>query len=307
MAVSRLFDSCPSEIIKMGKMEKLSAIAGCEGRTVAAETIGCVTPLVGDVSNAELVSALGADIILLNLFDTLNPIVEGLPAHEPADTVRLIKKLTGRLVGINLEPADVRADSADELWYLTEGRRATVENAVRARDMGVDLVIITGNPGVGVTNEGIVRALKALKGEIGNEVILAAGKMHAAGVLSEGGEKIISAKDVTEFAEAGADIILVPAPGTVPGITQDHIGRLIREAHALGKLTMSSIGTSQEGADTQTIRQIALMSKMAGIDIHHVGDSGYTGIAIPENILAYSVTIRGRRHTLRDMARSRVR
>ena len=49
------------------------------------------------------------------------------------------------------------------------------------------------------------------------------------------------------------------------------------------------------------------MSKMAGIDIHHIGDSGYTGIAVPENLIAYSEAIRGRRHTLRDMARSRLR
>ena len=99
----------------------------------------------------------------------------------------------------------------------------------------------------------------------------------------------------------------MPAPGTVPGVTQEMVGALAAHAHQLGKLALSSIGTSQEGADVQTIRSIALMSKMAGIDIHHIGDSGYTGIAVPENLIAYSEAIRGRRHTLRDMARSRLR
>ena len=60
--------------------------------------------------------------------------------------------------------------------------------------------------------------------------------------------------------------------------------------------------TSQEGADTATIRQIALMYKMTGTDIHHLGDTGYPGVAIPENIMAYSIAIRGVRHTYHRMA-----
>ena len=67
---------------------------------------------------------------------------------------------------------------------------------------------------------------------------------------------------------------------------------------------MTTVGTSQEGADEQTIREIALQAKMAGTDLHHIGDAGYPGIAVPENIISYSVAIRGRRHTYRRMARS---
>ena len=67
---------------------------------------------------------------------------------------------------------------------------------------------------------------------------------------------------------------------------------------------MTTIGTSQEGADVSTVRQIALMSKMAGADLHHIGDTGYMGIALPENIMAYSIAIRGVRHTYTRMARS---
>ena len=64
------------------------------------------------------------------------------------------------------------------------------------------------------------------------------------------------------------------------------------------------IGTSQEGADTATIRQIAFLCKMTGTDIHHIGDTGYPGTAIPENIMAYSIAIRGVRHTYHRMAAS---
>lgn len=89
-------------------------------------------------------------------------------------------------------------------------------------------------------------------------------------------------------------MILLPAPGTVPGITMEYAGKLIKKAHEKGALAMTTIGTSQEGADEDTIRQIALMCKMAGADIHHIGDSGYMGMALPENITAYSVAIRGK-------------
>ncbi|MEE3408252.1 MAG: haloacid dehalogenase-like hydrolase, partial [Erysipelotrichaceae bacterium] len=44
--------------------------------------------------------------------------------------------------------------------------------------------------------------------------------------------------------------------------------------------------------------------KMAGADIHHIGDSGYVGMALPENILAYSIAIRGVRHTYRKIGQS---
>ena len=77
---------------------------------------------------------------------------------------------------------------------------------------------------------------------------------------------------------------------------------LISCAHRHSALTITAIGTSQEGADTDTIRRIALMCKMTGTDIHHIGDTGYTGMALAENIMAYSIAVRGIRHTYHRMA-----
>jgi hypothetical protein len=128
--------------------------------------------------------------------------------------------------------------------------------------------------------------------------------MHAAGALLEAGKNIITKHDIEFFVEAGADIILLPAPGTVPGITTDYIRELVNYSHSLGALTMTTIGTSQEGADSETIKRIALLCKMTGTDIHHLGDAGYAGIAVPQNIMDYSIAIRGVRHTYSRMARS---
>lgn len=305
--LKRLIDTTARELTSYNKAELLTAISDSEGRTLAAETIGTVTPMLVNITNAEFVASLGADLIMLNIFDVNNPIIQGLPQTSPEDTIREVKRLTGRMVAINLEPAVIKDGQEESVWNLTTGRQATVENARKAADMGVDMIVLTGNPGVGVDNEAIIQALSRLKEAVGDRVILTAGKMHASGIISEAGEKILTEKDVEAFVDAGADVILLPAPGTVPGITMEYAGNLIRKAHEKGALAMTTIGTSQEAADEATVRQIALMCKMAGADIHHIGDSGYMGMALPENITAYSVAIRGKRHTYRRMAMSLLR
>lgn len=297
----RILESTPRELLALSREALLQAIAGSEGRTLACETIGTLQPMLGDITNAEFAASQGADLLLLNLFDVQAPVIRGLPPVPPEETVRQLKRLTGRPIGMNLEPADLRQDT-DPQWALTEGRRATASNAVRAADMGVDFILLTGNPGVGVQNAAIEDSLRRLRAAVGDRVVLAAGKMHAAGVLSEAGEGIMTARDVRAFAEAGADVLLFPAPGTVPGLTVESVRALVAEAHSLGKLAMTAIGTSQEGADVDTIRRIALACKMAGADIHHLGDAGYGGMALPENIFAYSVAVRGVRHTYRRQA-----
>ena len=305
--VKRYIDRSARELAVYQKKELLQSIADSEGRVLATETIGTVTPMLVNITNAEFVTSLGADIIMLNIFDVDHPVINGLPEVAPEDTIHEVKRLTGRMVAINLEPAAVRNDGEKSVWSLTEGRRATVENAKKAADMGVDMIVLTGNPGVGVDNKAITKALADLNEAVGDRVILTAGKMHASGILSEAGEKILTKEDAETFIEAGADVLLLPAPGTVPGFTMEHAAELIKTAHEKGVLAMTTIGTSQEGADEETIRQIALMCKMAGADIHHIGDSGYMGMALPENITAYSVAIRGKRHTYRRMAMSLVR
>lgn len=301
----RLLNCTASEMKSMTAKQLLEAIAGSEGRILAAECIGITMPLLEDVTNAEVAASMGADILLLNMFDVMHPVIHALPEVKEEDTVKEIKRLTGRIVGINLEPVeDSSAQEVEKLWAMTPGRYATAENAVRAAEMGVNMVLLTGNPGNGVSNRAIIDSLKSIRNAVGDRLVLAAGKMHASGVITEAAENIITEEDIFAFREAGADIILLPAPGTVPGITMEYVRKLVSYAHSLGALTITSIGTSQEGADKETIRQIALMCKMTGTDIHHIGDSGYVGMALPENIMSYSVVIRGVRHTYRRIARS---
>ena len=205
----------------MSRNELLAAIAGSEGRTIACETIDAIMPMLGDITNAEFAAAMGADILLLNMFDVQKPHIQGLPKTEPDLVIRKLKELTGRPIGINLEPVEQVLSSEDpdeNMWAMTSGRKATMENAEKAVALGVDFILLTGNPGIVVTNEAIEQTLKRYKQTFGDKIILAAGKMHASGILTEGAEKIITKEDISAFAVAGADIILLPAPGTVPGI-----------------------------------------------------------------------------------------
>lgn len=303
--MKRFLDCTASDFENMKKKELLEAISASEGRVLVCETIGILQPMLGDVTNAEFVASMGADMILLNMFDVNHPVIQGLPKTEDREVIRKIKQLTGRPVGINLEPLEQGKESSvetNEMWKLSGGRVATLENAKTAVEMGVDFIVLTGNPGIGVTNAAITDTLKLYREHLGEQVVLIAGKMHASGILSECGEHILTEADVRAFAEAGADIILLPAPGTVPGITVEYVRNLVVCAHSLGKMTLTAIGTSQEGADTDTIKEIALMCKMTGTDLHHLGDAGYGGMALPENILEYGKVIRGIRHTYHRMA-----
>lgn len=231
----RLLDCFSSDFQKFSKKDLLESITKSEGRVIACETIGTIRPMLGDVTNAEFVSAMGADLLLLNMFDVNKPEIQGLPKTDPDNTIQMIKQLTGRPIGINLEPvADDMETETDPLWKMSEGRRATLENVQKACRMGVDMILLTGNPGMGVSNEAIEKTLKTYKSSLGDQIVLAAGKMHAAGVLTESAEHIITKDDVKRFREAGADILLFPAPATVPGITVESIRELVSYAHSLG-------------------------------------------------------------------------
>lgn len=175
----RILDASASDLLGMTGRELLTSIRSAEGRTLAAEVIAPAAPLLGDVTNAELARAFGADIILLNMFDVLAPHVEGLeiigddkfflrtygqgravrapssPCSEGAPVVSMLKKLTGRPVAINLEPVDEGERLSGPQAALPEGRRATPANAKLAVDQGVDMLLITGNPATGVTSSSI--------------------------------------------------------------------------------------------------------------------------------------------------------
>ncbi len=315
--VKRLLDANASDFAAMSARDLVESIHLSEGRVVAAEVIAVAPPLLDKVSNAELAAGMGADLILLNFYDVTAPQVTGFPDQGEARlgappfgfaqgrlfgrmswglgvTLAQVKEWIGRPVGLNLEPVE------NPEALTTSGRLATPENARAAVAQGADFIVLTGNPHTGVTTAGIARALAVIREAVGDGVVLLAGKMHAAGTT----EPVVTTADVDAFADGGADGVVLPAPGTVPGMTVEIGHALVEAAHKRELLAMNTVGTSQEGASVSTIEQLALMSKMAGADIHHLGDAGTIGIAVPENITAWSLALRGRRHTWHRMTAS---
>ena len=294
--MKRFLDCTASDFENMKKKELLEAISASEGRVLVCETIGILQPMLGDVTNAEFVASMGADMILLNMFDVNHPVIQGLPACE--EPVKKLKELVGRPVGCNLEPVDLEADMLEERHVIAEGRQATVETFKKAQELGFNFICLTGNPGVGVSNRSIAEAVVEAKKYFNGLII--AGKMHGAGV----NEPVVDLDAIKEFIDAGADVILMPAVNTVPGLSEATVTEACEYIHAHNALALSAIGTSQEGADCETVREIAIVNKRCGVDIQHIGDAGYGGVAPVENIMAISKAVRGVRHTVSMMARS---
>lgn len=295
--VKRLISANTSEILAMSAAELKQSIKASEGRVILSENVGFKESYIGDITNSEMARAFGADLILLNGVDLLNPIISAIDPNVP-NFVAELHRLVGRPIGVNLEPVDTSAQMNEERQELATGRQLNEASLQAAQSLGVDFICLTGNPGTGVTNKTIASAIRLTKQHFSGLVI--AGKMHGAGV----DEPVADLEAVSQFIEAGADIILAPAVGSVPGFDEADLKAIVQRAHQAGALVMSAIGTSQESSDTDTIKQMAIRNKICGVDIQHIGDSGYGCLAPVENIFALSKAIRGQRHTISMIARS---
>lgn len=295
--VTRLISADSSELLKMNGDQLKQSIKASEGRTVLSENV-VVQPAIDGLTMSEIAAAFGADLILLNLFDVFEPRVSGLNVKDPKMTVEKLKELTGRPIGVNLEPVDPDAKMESTKFTLPQGRIASAESMKRAEKLGFNFVCFTGNPGSGVTNKMIVQAVKTAKENFSGMII--AGKMHGAGV----DEPVADEESVKAMIDAGADVILVPAVGTVPGFTSDELIKIVKIVHQHDGLVMSTIGTSQESSGKDVVRKIALKNKTCGVDIQHIGDAAWGVLPPTETIFELSKTIRGLNHTIARMARS---
>ncbi|WP_405018261.1 hypothetical protein OHV05_15895 [Kitasatospora sp. NBC_00070] len=292
--MQRILDLDTADLATLRGRELTASVAASEGRAMVAELWVHTAMLAGahetgGVSNLEIAAAFGADILILNVLEkgfdgerwTTPVLGEFASAAALADAV-------GRPIGVNIEPGDVPA-----------GRKATLENAKRLVDSGVALLCVTANPATGATLADMARTSEQLRAGLGDDVAIWAGKMHMAGRVEP-----LDAAGIAAVAEAGADGVLVPLPGTVPGVTREIAAEAVRRIHAAGAIAMGTIGTSQEGSHRNLVPQLALNAKEIGVDAHHIGDAFVGGSMDPEFLYDYSVAVRGRRHTWHRMARN---
>lgn len=295
----RLLNCFASDFAKMNKDDLKNAIKASEGRTVLSENVAPRFSVAHDVTNSEVARAFGADLILLNGLDVFDIKISGLP--ESDEPIKLLKKLVGRPIGVNLEPIDETAEMLEEIENISKGRQCSKETLMKVEELGFDFICLTGNPGTGVSNKSILNSLKLAKENFNGLII--AGKMHGAGV----NEEIVDENVVCSMIDNGADVILIPAVGTVPSFSMEKAEKIVKYIHSRDVLVLSAIGTSQESSSKETIRNIAIMNKIVGVDIQHIGDAGYSGVAPYENILELSIAIRGVRHTIHMISGSILR
>ena len=259
---------------------------------------------------SELMFAFGSDMVLLNTIDLdnwdNNPGLQGLTYQE------LKARCGQRPIGVYLGcPKAGSEDGGKKALYRREGMLCTPEHVQKCVDMGVDFVILGGNPGSGTSITDVVACTRWVKETYGDKLFVFAGKWED-GI----NEKVLGdplaqydAKDIIrQLIDAGADCIDLPAPGSRSGISVHMIQELVQYVHRYkpGTLAMTFLNSSVEGADPDTVRLIALKMKETGADVHAIGDGGFAGCTSPENIHQLSVSIKGRPYTYFRMASTNI-
>jgi hypothetical protein len=298
--VKRLIDCTKSDFEKMTALELKESIYKSEGRVIMAQTLVMAGPgMMSGVSNAEIEAAFGADMIMLNTYhvngEHENPGMQGLKLKD-------LKKLINRPIGIYLG-CPVKGQEKSK----SHGPIATPENIKLCLEEEADFIVLGGNPGAGTTIENIIEATRVTKEIVGDKALIFSGKWEdgiTEKVLGDPLAKRPAKEIIKELIDAGADVIDLPAPGSRHGISVDMIRELVEFVHSYkpGTVVMTFLNSSVESADTDTIRQIALKMKETGADIHAIGDGGYAGCTVPENVYQLSMSIRGRRFTFKRMA-----
>ncbi|WP_394831108.1 hypothetical protein LVJ94_31810 [Pendulispora rubella] len=289
---TRILDLDRDALARLRGKALTAAVAAGEGRTMVAEVFAersvlSFSPEGAGVHNMELMAAFGADIVILNMIDR---VWDGLQFRFPGlgafTSLSDVASCIGRPVAVNLEPGDV-----------PERRSAKPEHAKRLLDAGAAMICLTANPSTDGSYDGLARVTAELRRSLGDDAALWAGKMHHAGRPER-----VTTERLTRLVEAGADGVILPLPGTLPGVTKELAAEAVAAVQEAGAIVMGAIGTSQEGAHTTVVPQLALNAKEIGVDAHHIGDCFLPGMGDPELLYAYSVAIRGRRHTWNRMA-----
>ena len=328
----KILDDAGPKLANAGRKDLLDAIRAAGGRVIIAETVTFRQPIVDGVSSVELLKSWSADMVTINHYNADLPMIPGLRSTkagiekfgscwneqgikgcipdvkliEPSfqkqylqfgfgRTITEAKLLTGIPVGITLEPV---AEDSD----FPPARIANTANARRAVEHGASYINIIQTPSMPAAE--FAKSVAKVREGLGENGLVKAGKMPWGNSFLSGPEQYITESEIKLLAQSGVDTVILPSPGTVPGLTVELVRNWVSIVHSCGLVAEATIGTSQEGADADVIRRIAIDSKMTGADMFQIGDGVYSGTTIPENLMAFAMSIKGRRHTLRRMAMS---
>lgn len=317
----RLLTATPQRVLSLSPAELKTAIAMSEGRTVTAVARVRGANACDGVSNMELCAAFGADIIALGLYDPHNPYFPGLPdlVIDEAErevlaqvqiemgrgwTLSRVRELVGRPVAAALYGTE--SSFPDEMEASFVRSPATVANAELLASQGADIIQIMDWL---APIEVIAERLREIKDAVGDQALISFARPNGWGLFGHlAPEEFISTGDVTVLAESGIDILELPTVGTQSGTDLSTVQEWVKIAHRRDVLVNLWIASSQEGGDTDTIKNLAWDFRKTGADIITISDVNLTeAVPEPENILTLGMAIRGRRHTFRRMSLSVLR
>ena len=136
--MKRLISANTSEMLAMNAEELKQSIKASEGRVILSENVATRETYIGDITNAEIARAFGADLILLNCVDVLNPDIYGLE-HDRDNFVSELHRLVGRPIGVNLEPVDLEAEMLEDRLDIPKGRQLNLGTVKRLEEVGQEI------------------------------------------------------------------------------------------------------------------------------------------------------------------------
>ena len=292
MVEKQLTACTASEYSNLSRSDFLQAIKENEGRTLMCEcSADAPLYLPEGISNAELLAGMGSDLLILNHYDVTAPLINGITADEENNLVKEAGRLTGRPAGIRLQAIPDKAPMR-KTYPCPPGQEASPAAAVKAIAQGFRILMVLADAKTGRDTLSVNNCLKELKKACGDRIILAVGKLHADSYADE--DAILSIDEINGFANNGADLIVLPAPGTIPCAGTEWAASRIRQIHYRKKLAVTAVNEEGLNADSETLRMIARQSKLAGSDLHYllcgrIGD--------PEAVRSYSIALKGYRNT----------
>lgn len=264
--VIRLISAKASKIKTYTGRQLKEAILKSEGRVLMGQTYLKNPILFPNCTSTELMFAFGGDMVMLNGFDFRNP--STCPGLQGFDYQGIKNLVGGRPVGIYMGCPKEGLDITSDYLYDLSGMICTEENLKKCKEWGVSFIVLGGNPGSGTSIKDVVHWTKKAREICGDDMLIFAGKWE-------------------------------------DGITVERIRELIEYTHRKGALAMSFLNSNVEAADRDTIREITLLMKQTGCDVHAIGDGGFGGGTWPENLYQMSITLKGKAYTWAQMATPR--
>lgn len=297
--VKRLLEAVASDFDLMTGGDLAESIRMAEGRTLAAEVICTAEPPVDGISQGELVAAMGADLVVLDQYDPFLPRIAGIDSNLlGAQPLRSYRHLLGRPIGANVISADPRLSES------LGGRLASEASIASFIDQGAHVLFLYSRPKQGGSPELQAAIAQQIKRRHGSQILLVGVPTFSNPAPRDEAGLKHHTDEIHGLLDAGCDGVGLPMPGSKQGwqITQTSI--LIDAAHQYNALTWLFVTGSVEGAPPTLMHELALIGKQLGADAFRLDEAGLSGMPPAENVMAFSMALRGARHTYRRMSSS---